>query len=37
MLGTVFRFWTYRTYVFTTELADDPVLSEELEPELNER
>ncbi len=23
VLGTLFRFWAYRTYVFTTELADE--------------
>jgi putative flippase GtrA len=37
VLGTAFRFWTYRTYVFTAELADDPVLGGQLEPEINER
>ncbi|MGL4173613.1 MAG: GtrA family protein [Actinomycetota bacterium] len=26
VLGTLFRFWAYRTFVFTRELADDPVL-----------
>jgi putative flippase GtrA len=28
VLGTLFRFWSYRSFVFTSELADDPVLSE---------
>ncbi len=28
VLGTLFRFWAYRTFVFTEELADDPVLAE---------
>jgi putative flippase GtrA len=37
VLGTAFRFWTYRTFVFTAELADDPVLGGELEPEPTER
>jgi len=32
VLGTLFRFWAYRTFVFTTELADDPVLSQPHEP-----
>lgn len=27
VLGTLFRFWAYRTFVFTEELADDPVLA----------
>jgi putative flippase GtrA len=36
VLGTVFRFWTYRTFVFTAELADDTVLTE-LEPDVSER
>lgn len=27
VLSTLFRFWTYRTFVFTVELADDPVLA----------
>jgi putative flippase GtrA len=35
VLGTMFRFWTYRTFVFTAELADDPALGE-LEPDLGE-
>jgi putative flippase GtrA len=26
VLGTLFRFWAYRTFVFRGELADDPVL-----------
>jgi putative flippase GtrA len=26
VLGTLFRFWSYRTFVFTAELRDDPVL-----------
>jgi putative flippase GtrA len=26
LLGTLFRFWAYRTFVFTAELADDEVL-----------
>jgi putative flippase GtrA len=26
VLGTLFRFWAYRTFVFTAELADDDVL-----------
>jgi putative flippase GtrA len=37
VLGTAFRFWTYRTFVFAAELADDPVLGGELEPEPTER
>ena len=36
VLGTVFRFWSYRTFVFTAELADDPVLGE-LQPDLGDR
>jgi putative flippase GtrA len=32
VLGTLFRFWAYRSFVFRTELADDPVLA--VEPEL---
>lgn len=28
VLGTLFRFWSYRTFVFTSELAEDPVLGE---------
>lgn len=28
VLGTLFRFWAYRTFVFRSELADDPVLGE---------
>ncbi len=28
VLSTLFRFWAYRRFVFTTELADDPVLSQ---------
>ncbi len=27
VLGTLFRFWAYRTFVFRGELADDPVLA----------
>ena len=27
VLSTLFRFWAYRRYVFTVELADDPVLA----------
>jgi putative flippase GtrA len=29
VLGTLFRFWSYRTFVFTSELRDDPVLGED--------
>ena len=29
VLGTLFRFWSYRTFVFTSELATDPVLGED--------
>ncbi|HET8614126.1 MAG TPA: GtrA family protein [Actinomycetales bacterium] len=29
VLGTLFRFWSYRTFVFTAELRDDPVLQED--------
>lgn len=29
VLGTLFRFWSYRTFVFTSELAEDPVLGED--------
>ncbi len=29
VLGTLFRFWSYRTFVFTSEMADDHVLDEE--------
>lgn len=29
VLGTLFRFWSYRTFVFTSELADDPLLGED--------
>lgn len=32
VLGTLFRFWSYRTFVFTAELADDPVLGEDGQP-----
>jgi putative flippase GtrA len=28
VLGTLFRFWAYRVFVFRAELADDPVLGE---------
>jgi putative flippase GtrA len=28
VLGTLFRFWSYRTFVFRSELADDQVLGE---------
>lgn len=28
VLSTLFRFWAYRRFVFTTELADDPVLAQ---------
>lgn len=28
VLSTLFRFWAYRRFVFTAELADDPVLSQ---------
>jgi putative flippase GtrA len=28
VLGTLFRFWAYRLFVFRTELADDPVLGD---------
>lgn len=27
VLSTLFRFWAYRRFVFTAELADDPVLA----------
>jgi putative flippase GtrA len=27
VLGTLFRFWAYRMFVFRSELADDPVLA----------
>lgn len=27
VLSTMFRFWAYRRFVFTVELADDPVLA----------
>lgn len=27
VLSTLFRFWAYRRFVFTVELADDPVLA----------
>jgi putative flippase GtrA len=27
VLGTLFRFWSYRLFVFRAELADDPVLA----------
>ena len=27
VLGTLFRFWAYRTFVFTEELSDDEVLA----------
>lgn len=27
VIGTLFRFWAYRTFVFRSELADDPVLA----------
>jgi putative flippase GtrA len=27
VLGTMFRFWAYRYFVFSNELADDPVLA----------
>ena len=32
VLSTLFRFWAYRRFVFTVELADDPVLAVD-EPE----
>ncbi len=28
VLSTLFRFWAYRRFVFTAELADDPVLGQ---------
>jgi putative flippase GtrA len=28
VLSTLFRFWAYRRFVFTAELADDPVLAQ---------